>query len=53
MQVCKDMMWCRRIGAQFETPEFVAEIGALLDDAFPNYDFTITTVCKFRDDSFV
>lgn len=51
MQVCKDMIVVPPIGAQFETPEFLAEISALLDDAYPDYDFTITTVSKFRDDS--
>ncbi|MER9758509.1 hypothetical protein [Mesorhizobium sp. M0138] len=53
MQGCKDMIVVPPIGTQFETPEFLAEISALLDDAFPDYDFTITTVSKFRDDSFV
>ncbi|ESY36976.1 hypothetical protein X746_28475 [Mesorhizobium sp. LNJC380A00] len=53
MQVCKDMIVVPPIGAQFETPEFLAEISALLDEAYPDYDFTITTISKFRDDSFV
>ncbi|MER9692007.1 hypothetical protein NKJ16_08720 [Mesorhizobium sp. M0179] len=41
------------IGAQFETPAFLAEIREVLDDAYPDYDFTITTESQFRDDSFV
>ena len=53
MQVCRDLIVVPPIGAQFETPAFLAEIRNLLDDAYPDYDFTITTQSEFRDDSLV
>lgn len=53
MQVCKDLIVVPPIGAHFETSAFLAEIRTLLDDAFPDYDFTITTESRFCDDSFV
>lgn len=53
MQLCKDLIVVPPAGAQFETPEFIADIRKLLYRAYPNYDFTITIESQYRDDGFV